>query len=169
MRSRRAVGVLALASILAFPELASAQLDARDAPTHSGPLNAGQRGCDGGKEMHEGNLVAHVRLCYRVFLFDPDSEDSAGRDYGVIWLQSNVDAEPSRLSLLATYPRHISPEPAATIPFGEGTVSQQITVDEKSQATVRIPVNFTYSGIGAAGRALLKRRRDKGRKRLTVA
>ena len=26
----------------------------------------------------------------------------------------------SRLSLLATYPRQISPEPTATIPFGEG-------------------------------------------------
>jgi LEA14-like dessication related protein len=42
-----------------------------------------------------------------------------------------------------------------TIPFGEGTVDQRLTVDEKSQTTVRIPVNFTYSGIGAAGRAIL--------------
>jgi hypothetical protein len=44
--------------------------------------------------MHEGDLVARVRLCYRVFLFDPDSEDNENRDYGVIWLQSNVDAQP---------------------------------------------------------------------------
>ena len=43
-----------------------------------------------------------------------------------------------------------------TIPFGEGTVNQQITVDEKSQTTVRIPVNFTYEGVGAAGRALMQ-------------
>ena len=42
-----------------------------------------------------------------------------------------------------------------TIAFGEGTVDQRLTVDEKSQTQVRIPVNFTYSGIGAAGRALL--------------
>jgi LEA14-like dessication related protein len=42
-----------------------------------------------------------------------------------------------------------------TIPFGEGTVDQRITVDEKSQTQVRIPVNFSYNGIGAAGRALL--------------
>jgi hypothetical protein len=94
MKSKRTVFVLALASSLAFPGLASAQLDARDAPTTSGPLTAGEKGCDGGKEMHEGDLVARVRLCYRVFLFDPDSEDSEGRDYGVIWLQSSVDAEP---------------------------------------------------------------------------
>ena len=42
-----------------------------------------------------------------------------------------------------------------TIPFGEGTVEQRLTVEEKSQTQVRIPVNFTYNGIGAAGRALL--------------
>lgn len=42
-----------------------------------------------------------------------------------------------------------------TIPFGQGTLDQKLTVDEKSQTQVRIPVNFTYSGIGAAGRALL--------------
>ena len=40
--------------------------------------------------------------------------------------------------------------------FGEGTVNQQLTVDEKSQTTVRIPVNFTYAGVGAAGRALVQ-------------
>ena len=43
-----------------------------------------------------------------------------------------------------------------TIPFGEGTVDQKLTVDEKSQTTVRIPVNFTYSGVGSAGRALIQ-------------
>jgi hypothetical protein len=94
MKSRRIVMALVLVGTLALPAMASPQLDARDDPTTSGPLTAGQKGCDGGKEMHEGDLVARVRLCYRVYLFDPDSEDSEGRDYGVIWLQSNVDAEP---------------------------------------------------------------------------
>ena len=42
-----------------------------------------------------------------------------------------------------------------TIPFGEGTVDTRVTVEEKASTTVRIPVNFTYSGIGTAGRALL--------------
>jgi LEA14-like dessication related protein len=42
-----------------------------------------------------------------------------------------------------------------SIPFGEGTVDQRITVDEKAETQVRIPVNFTYTGVGAAGRALL--------------
>ena len=43
-----------------------------------------------------------------------------------------------------------------TIPFGEGVVNQQLTVDEKSHTQVRIPVNFTYNGVGAAGRALMQ-------------
>lgn len=42
-----------------------------------------------------------------------------------------------------------------SVQFGEGTVDNRLTVDEKSQTQVRIPVNFTYNGIGAAGRALL--------------
>ncbi len=46
-----------------------------------------------------------------------------GIQRGVFYL-ANVDAQPPRLSLLATYPRHISPEPAATIPFGEGLLGQ---------------------------------------------
>ena len=94
MRSWRAMVPLALLVVVAFPGTAGAQLDARDAPSVSGPLTGGQKGCDGGKEMHQGDLVARVRLCYRVFLFDVDSEDDQNRDFGVIWLQSNVDAEP---------------------------------------------------------------------------
>ena len=46
-----------------------------------------------------------------------------GVQRGVFYL-ANLDGEPSRLSLLATYPRHISPEPAATIRFGEGLLGQ---------------------------------------------
>lgn len=42
-----------------------------------------------------------------------------------------------------------------SIQFGEGTVDQRLTMEEKSQTQVRIPVNFTYTGIGAAGKAIL--------------
>ena len=46
-----------------------------------------------------------------------------GVQRGVFYL-ANLDGEPSSLSLLATYPRHISPEPAAVIRFGEGLLGQ---------------------------------------------
>ena len=46
-----------------------------------------------------------------------------GVQRGVFYL-ANLDGEPSSLSLLATYPRHISPEPAAMIRVGEGLLGQ---------------------------------------------
>jgi len=42
-----------------------------------------------------------------------------------------------------------------TLRFANGTLSQQFTVQEKDSAIVRVPVNFTYSGVGEAGRQLL--------------
>ena len=39
--------------------------------------------------------------------------------------------------------------------FATGVVDNRFTVNENDSSTVTIPVNFTYSGIGAAGRQLL--------------
>jgi signal transduction histidine kinase len=46
-----------------------------------------------------------------------------GFQRGVFYL-ADLDAEPSRLNLLATYPRQLAPAPAARITFGEGLVGQ---------------------------------------------
>ena len=42
-----------------------------------------------------------------------------------------------------------------TLRFANGTLNQQFTVQEKDSTTVLVPVNFTYSGVGEAGRQLL--------------
>lgn len=42
-----------------------------------------------------------------------------------------------------------------TLRFASGTLNQQFTVQEKDSSIVRVPVNFTYSGVGEAGRQLL--------------
>jgi LEA14-like dessication related protein len=42
-----------------------------------------------------------------------------------------------------------------SVQFATGTVDSRFTVSGKDSQTVKIPVNFTYSGIGAAGRQLL--------------
>lgn len=42
-----------------------------------------------------------------------------------------------------------------TVPFANGTVDSRFTVEGKKTAQVRVPVNFTYAGIGQAGRQLL--------------
>ena len=39
--------------------------------------------------------------------------------------------------------------------FATGVVDNRFTVNENDSTTVTIPINFTYTGIGAAGRQLL--------------
>lgn len=42
-----------------------------------------------------------------------------------------------------------------TVTFATGAVDSKFTVEGNKTAQVRIPVNFTYAGIGEAGRQLL--------------
>ena len=42
-----------------------------------------------------------------------------------------------------------------TVMFGQGTLDQNIQVQEKDSTLVRIPVNFTYLGVGQAGRSMM--------------
>jgi len=42
-----------------------------------------------------------------------------------------------------------------SVRFATGTVDNRFTVNSNDSSVVTIPVNFTYSGIGAAGRQLL--------------
>jgi len=43
-----------------------------------------------------------------------------------------------------------------TIPVGTGAIDQEFVVQEKDSAIVRLPVSFTYAGLGAAGRQLIQ-------------
>ena len=40
-------------------------------------------------------------------------------------------------------------------PLGTGALDQRFTVQDKDSTTVRIPIDFTYSGIGAAARSMM--------------
>jgi LEA14-like dessication related protein len=42
-----------------------------------------------------------------------------------------------------------------TVPFANGTTTQRFTVEGKKTQQVHIPINFTYSGVGQAGRQLM--------------
>jgi LEA14-like dessication related protein len=42
-----------------------------------------------------------------------------------------------------------------TIPFGKGTTDSSFVVNGKDSSTVRLPLDFTWAGVGAAGRELL--------------
>lgn len=43
-----------------------------------------------------------------------------------------------------------------SVRFAEGVVDSRFTVDANATQQVRIPVNFTYAGVGAAGRQLIQ-------------
>jgi LEA14-like dessication related protein len=43
-----------------------------------------------------------------------------------------------------------------SVPLGQGALDSRFVVQERESTTVRLPINFTYSGLGAAGRQLLR-------------
>jgi LEA14-like dessication related protein len=43
-----------------------------------------------------------------------------------------------------------------SIPFGNGTLSERFAVQEGDSTTVRLPLQFNYSGVGQAGRQLIQ-------------
>ena len=43
-----------------------------------------------------------------------------------------------------------------SVPFGNGTLSQQFAVQQGDSTSVTLPLQFTYSGVGQAGRQLIQ-------------
>jgi LEA14-like dessication related protein len=43
-----------------------------------------------------------------------------------------------------------------SVPFGNGTLSDRFAVQEGDSTTVRLPLSFSYSGVGNAGRQLIQ-------------
>ena len=71
---------------------ATRQMDSTDAPEVSGPLNQSSNQCKTQRERFQGDVVAVGKACLRIFRFDPESETDADRNYGVVWLQSNLNS-----------------------------------------------------------------------------
>lgn len=69
------------------------QMDAADQPHVEGPLTLENQKCDKKVRSSGGETVAVVKRCLRYYKFDPGSESDAERDFGIVWLQSNVDAK----------------------------------------------------------------------------
>jgi len=43
-----------------------------------------------------------------------------------------------------------------SVPFGNGTLSDRFAVQEGDSTQVRLPLSFTYAGVGQAGRQLIQ-------------
>ena len=92
---RVTIGSAALVLALLLPGGTAApatQLDANEAPDHEGPLTLSDTRCDRKTRKNEGEVVAVIKRCLFFYRFDESAEGDAEYDYGVAWLQSNVDA-----------------------------------------------------------------------------
>ncbi len=92
MKALRLLTPVLVLALLAPPAAAGEQLDARTEPQTEGPLSGGDASCRRQVETKDGSTVAVVRLCSRLYALAPESETDEANDYGVLWLQSNVDA-----------------------------------------------------------------------------
>lgn len=91
---------LLIASVLTlFPTVGSEaqvrQMDARDGPEVTGPLNRQSTDCKTQREGFEGDIVAVSKTCLRIYTLAPGSETDRARDYGIVWLQSNLNSSHS--------------------------------------------------------------------------
>lgn len=84
---------LLVSLLVAGPAMAS-QTDASANAAKSGPLVRGIESCERSAERREGVLVAELEVCSVFYSFKPSGEANKRRDFGVVWVQSNVDAAP---------------------------------------------------------------------------
>lgn len=77
--------------LIAAPALA-AQTKAHDRPHKTGPLALTDQKCARRDQDRGGRRIAAVISCLRFYRMNPSAESNPKRDYGILWLQSNVDA-----------------------------------------------------------------------------
>jgi hypothetical protein len=95
MRSRfRCLLPLMVLGLLTPTNAAAAQqLDAFDRPKVFGPLTLDTRNCGRRQTANTvGDVVAGAKSCLSFYLLDPAADINPRRDYGIIWVQTNVNA-----------------------------------------------------------------------------
>jgi hypothetical protein len=95
MSSRWCLVPLVLGLLALTPAAAARQLDATDRPRVTGPLIRDTRDCGRRATKSGGVVVGVAKSCVRFYRFRSGRESDPRRDYGVVWLQTNVNARPS--------------------------------------------------------------------------
>lgn len=80
-------------SLLGGPATA-AQMDAADDPRVVGPFSGSEEPACSAEAVktEDGETVARVKLCARLFPLDTVAESNEDRDFGILWIQSNVNS-----------------------------------------------------------------------------
>jgi len=88
------VALLMLVGVPIIQPAASAptQMDATDDPEVTGELELETDGCRTQREKHRGRVVAKGKTCLRIYTYDSSAETDDERNYGVVWLQSNLNS-----------------------------------------------------------------------------
>lgn len=83
-----------IAGLLLVPTTSGAatQMNAADDPQVTGDLELQTNGCREQQEKYRGQVVAKGKTCLRIYTYDSTSENDADRNYGVVWLQSNLNS-----------------------------------------------------------------------------
>ena len=74
------------------PAAYARQMGAREAPSVSGPLTQRTLKCERKAQREDGKVVVTAKSCIRLYLFSKGKETDPDRNYGVIWLQTNLNA-----------------------------------------------------------------------------
>ena len=135
-RAAGIVSILILCSLVLPAAPASAQLDARESPRVRGPLAFVNKVCDRRPERAGGRIIATSRSCLRFYAFDPAKENSSRRNFGVVWMQTNVNA---RRRWCATQVRSVINFPRRVRVLG--TTPGDRTISSASLARARLRVD----------------------------
>lgn len=69
------------------------QMKARNAAIEDGPINFQTRGCDSAKDRNKrGRVIATARACTFIYTVPPGDDLSDQRNFGSLWIQSEVNA-----------------------------------------------------------------------------
>ncbi|MBW3594698.1 MAG: hypothetical protein KY391_03895 [Actinobacteria bacterium] len=86
------LAVVVAAVAIAPAGAATKQMDATDDPEMSGELELASENCQTKNVRHDGSIIAKGKTCLRIYSYDPGAETDTERNYGVAWLQSNVNS-----------------------------------------------------------------------------
>lgn len=83
-----------IAGVVLVPSTSGAatQMNATDDPKVTGDLELQTDGCREQQEKYRQQVVAKGKTCLRIYTYASTSEDDAERNYGVVWLQSNLNS-----------------------------------------------------------------------------
>ena len=128
--------MLALALILPATPAFAKQMDVRDEPTSSGEVDLVTSQCGRAEKKVDGQVAAVARSCLYFYEFDSADESDAALDYGIVWLQTTLNAREGWCTTKVNSDVRLL---EGTTPYADGMApAEQLTTDIKKTVTVKL-------------------------------